>query len=269
MADRELSYSSVKTAPSPATSGTSLVLQSGYGANMPVPPFDAMIWSPWPALHAGWAPPASAPWARIPLDCEIVTVTAIATDTLTITRAVRGSTARTVVAGDQFMVTRVVIPSAQFATADTFTNSTVAEQTFATQYTIAANKFVANKLYRVTGIVQFTSGSSPVTEVWKLKLGSTIVYASPAGSPAASFTTRGGGITWYLQGTAAAGASVSVECGSVAQSILPATFNSNTIAQGVLVATNAAQVLSISVTFGGTGSLDSVSLRQLICEELT
>jgi hypothetical protein len=87
-AHKNFAYSTVATAPSPATSGTSLVLASGGGALMPVPPFNATIW-----------PTGVQPLAA---NAEIVRVTGIATDTPTIVRSQEGSSARTVVVGDQF-----------------------------------------------------------------------------------------------------------------------------------------------------------------------
>lgn len=80
-------YSTVATAPSPATSGTSLVVAAGEGALFPTPPFNATIW------------PASA--QPLSTTAEIVRVTGVSTDTLTIVRAQEGSSARTVVVGDQ------------------------------------------------------------------------------------------------------------------------------------------------------------------------
>lgn len=81
-------YSTVATAPTPASSGTSLVLAAGGGALMPAVPFNAVIW-----------PVSVQPLAS---NAEIVRVTQIATDTLTITRIQEGTSARTVVVGDQF-----------------------------------------------------------------------------------------------------------------------------------------------------------------------
>lgn len=89
MADlhKNFAYSLVATAPSPATSGTSLVVTAADGAIFPTVPFQAVIW------QTGVQPLAA--------NAEIVTVTAISTDTLTIVRAQEGSVARTVVIGDQ------------------------------------------------------------------------------------------------------------------------------------------------------------------------
>lgn len=92
MADalKNFSYSTVATAPSPAASGTSLVVAAGEGTKFAVGR-PATIWP------AGAQPSTS--------NEEIVLVTAIATDTLTITRAQEGSAARTVVVGDQIAQT--------------------------------------------------------------------------------------------------------------------------------------------------------------------
>lgn len=91
MALKNLAISTVATAPSPATSGTSLVVASGHGARFPSVPFQATIWP------AGTNPD--------PSNAEIVTVTAVSTDTLTITRAQESTSARTVVVGDQIAAT--------------------------------------------------------------------------------------------------------------------------------------------------------------------
>ena len=85
------SRSLVATAPSPATSGTSLVVTAATGADFPAPGngFWATIWD-----AALYADPTNDP------AMEIVLVTARSTDTLTITRAQQGTAARTVAVGD-------------------------------------------------------------------------------------------------------------------------------------------------------------------------
>ncbi len=83
--------STVATAPSPASSGTSLTVAAGQGALFSTPPFNAEV------CPAGTAPSA--------VNAEIVRVTAIATDTLTIVRGPQagdpGGINRTIVVGDQ------------------------------------------------------------------------------------------------------------------------------------------------------------------------
>lgn len=90
-AHANFAYSTVATAPSPATSGTSLVVAAGEGALFPATPFNATIW---PAA----AQPTSA-------TAEIVRVTNRSTDTLTISRAQESTVARTVIVGDQIAAT--------------------------------------------------------------------------------------------------------------------------------------------------------------------
>lgn len=86
-----ITQSTVSTAPSPALTGTSLVVATGTGASFPATPFNATIW------------PAAVD--ATPANSEVVRVTARATDTLTIVRAQENSTARTVVAGDRIITT--------------------------------------------------------------------------------------------------------------------------------------------------------------------
>jgi hypothetical protein len=104
---KNFAYSTVATAPSPATSGTSLVVASGDGSKFPTTPFNAIIW-----------PTSAQPTTA---NAEIVRVTAIATDTLTITRAQESSSARTVVVGDQIaaVITAKTLTDAEIQLATT------------------------------------------------------------------------------------------------------------------------------------------------------
>ena len=88
---KNFAYSLVATPPSPATSGTSLVVTAGQGALFPAAPFDATIWP------AGVQP--------LSTNAEIVRVTAVSTDTFTITRAQYGTTAQSITAGYQIAQT--------------------------------------------------------------------------------------------------------------------------------------------------------------------
>ncbi len=93
MADnhKNFAYSTVLTAPSPARYGTSLVVQSGEGALFPTPPFNATVWP------AGEQPTSGT--------AEIVRVTAVATDTFTITRTEGDTFSREILVGDQIAAT--------------------------------------------------------------------------------------------------------------------------------------------------------------------
>jgi len=89
-AHKNFGYSTVLTPPT-GDAPITLVVQSGHGARFPTPPFNATVWP------AGEQP--------LSANAEIVRVTAISTDTLTITRAQEGSTQRTIVVGDQIAAT--------------------------------------------------------------------------------------------------------------------------------------------------------------------
>lgn len=86
-AHKNFAQSLVATAPSPATSGISLVVTGADGAKFPATPFNATIWP------AGVQPTTT--------NAEIVRVTAISTDTFTIVRTQESTSARTVIIGDQ------------------------------------------------------------------------------------------------------------------------------------------------------------------------
>ena len=86
-AHKNFAASHVATAPSPAASGTSLVVTAGEGALFPAVPFNAVI------CPAGENATAA--------NAEIVRVTTISTDTFTIARTQESSSARTVLAGDR------------------------------------------------------------------------------------------------------------------------------------------------------------------------
>jgi hypothetical protein len=94
MADlfKNFASSTVATPPSPATSGTSLYVQTGHGVRFPGSTgFWATVW------------PAGAT-ADI-TNAEIVRVTYVSGDQLSITRARQSTTARAIVAGDQIAQT--------------------------------------------------------------------------------------------------------------------------------------------------------------------
>lgn len=85
---KNFAVSTVTTAPSPATSGTSLTIPSGESSRFPAVPFNAVV-----------CPADELP---VPTNSEVVRVTANSSGSLTITRAQESSTARSIVAGDLF-----------------------------------------------------------------------------------------------------------------------------------------------------------------------
>ncbi len=80
-------------APSPATSGTSLTVASGTGALFADYPMNATV------------SPANSSRSAMATTSEIVRVTGRSGDVLTITRAQEGTTARTIVDGDEIAIT--------------------------------------------------------------------------------------------------------------------------------------------------------------------
>ena len=86
-----LATSLVATAPSPANSGTSLTVTATEGARFPASAFNATIY-----------PDGEVP---TPANSEIVRVTDVTGDALTITRAQESTSARTVLVGDRITLT--------------------------------------------------------------------------------------------------------------------------------------------------------------------
>lgn len=91
-AHKNFAYSTIVTAPSPASSGTSISVPAGEGVLFPEVPFNAVVWP------AGAQPLFS--------NAEIIRVTGRIIDTLSpIVRAQEDSNARTIVVGDQISAT--------------------------------------------------------------------------------------------------------------------------------------------------------------------
>lgn len=166
-AHKNFAYSTIATAPSPALSGTSLVVAAGQGALFPAVPFNVTIW----------------PIGQQPLttNAEIVRVTAIVTDTLTITRAQEGSAALSIIVGDQIAAT---------ITALTFTDIE-AQLTGNSVYVVgdllyAGTTAALSRLADVAAGAYLRSGGVGVAPLWStLKLPNTapvsaILYASAA-----------------------------------------------------------------------------------------
>lgn len=117
MALKNFATSVVATAPSPATSGTSLVVGAGHGARLPSTPFYA-------SLHPEGT---MATWDT----AEIVEVTGKASDTLTIVRAQRSSTAKAVDIGWRISSPFYAEDVATLTDTQTLTNKTLTAPTIA------------------------------------------------------------------------------------------------------------------------------------------
>ena len=109
MADtlKNLAYSTVATAPSPALSGTSLVVQPGDGTKFAVG--NAVAW-----------PPSVQPSVA---NAEIIRITVVAVDTLTITRTQESSTNQSILVGWQIQQGVTAALLAQYMALSTVTTA--------------------------------------------------------------------------------------------------------------------------------------------------
>lgn len=195
------SYSTVATAPSPAASGTSLVLTAGQGTRFPATPFNAVVW-PFGAIPT-------------PANAEIVRVTTRATDTLTLTRTQESTSARTIVVGDQI---------AAAITAKTLTDLAVGWTSISNTDTGAQNNWAPSGLswntliewngaadIALTGLAGGVAGQMvTIKNVTTTKI-ATFAHASGSSSAANRFTNyatvgltpiaAGGTITYQHDGT--------------------------------------------------------------------
>lgn len=145
-AHANFAISTVATAPSPASSGTSLVVASGEGARFPATPFNATIW------------PATA--RPDPANAEIVRVTNRSTDTLTITRAQELTSARTVVVGDLIAatITNKTLTDVEGATAGVVTDWRIGAA-------IAGGVAATTLLFHFTSTVAVAAAASAVANL--------------------------------------------------------------------------------------------------------
>ena len=159
MADQHKNFaeSLIATAPSPQTSGTSLVVTTGEGSLFPTPPFNATIW-----------PTGEQPTSE---NAEIVRVTTIATDTFTITRAQEGTNARKILVGDQIAatITAQVLMDAEIplSTWAPFVVSSASATTVQTIQSATGGQLTTGSLFvfplTVNGNIQFNQIIAPIS----------------------------------------------------------------------------------------------------------
>ena len=165
------------------------------------------------------------------------------------------------------------ILSSQFSTTDQLAAATgTSQQSFATTYTLPANLFIASRVIRLTFVFGLTTSGSPATTRFRLYLGGatgTVVYDSTAFTPGANLTGRSATFTCVVTGTAAAGASVPIitGCLGVGNPTTPWTI-ANTIAPNQSIATNAAQAITATMTYGSTTSGNTSNLWTMLVEQL-
>ena len=148
---KNFAYTTVTTAPSPATSGTTMSFAAG--ANLPVAPFNATAW-----------PPNVQPLLS---NAEIVRVGALSGNNATsITRATQSTTAKSIAVGWQIMVGADVGTLEQYApsgiaSARAFVSGST--QTITNSSTTTINTQTADTTYGNVGITVGASGMTIVT----------------------------------------------------------------------------------------------------------
>jgi len=177
---KNFAYGVVLTPPAPASSGTSAVLAAGHGARFPAAPFNATVWP------AGAIPD--------PVNAEIVRVTAIATDTLTLTRAQEGSTARAIVAGDQLAATMTAVTLDSLRNAGELNAGTLLDARLSANVARrdVANTFLgSHQLAHASGYAElvFASSSGPVgSRNWQVLNAGDRIYYKPLTDDQTAYT---------------------------------------------------------------------------------
>lgn len=147
------------------------------------------------------------------------------------------------------------------------TNSVTSDQDFTSVFTIPANYLDSGRCLRITFGLQSVTGASSVTWQTYLKVGSSKVYTSVA-SNWPDGITRSGARQFYVCGTAAPGASVNVDTFVVYGSGSAMGNDWNNTTQPVALATNGTLAVAFGITFSGTGSTETMELRQAVVEEV-
>lgn len=217
-AHKNFAVSTVATAPSPATSGTSLVVQTGHGTRFPAVPFNAVV-----------CPLGSLP---DPTNAEVVRVTNISTDTFTIVRTQEGSSARTIVVGDLIFaaVTAKTLTDAEAGGWTTITKSI--DESVSASTTVQAD----DELF-------FTATSGKVFEIEGI-----LIYGSPVGAGTPDLKIAAGEDTTIRGELAFFGPSA----GDTASALGLSTNASSTIGLGTAAIDRAVKFVGTHLGNGGT-----------------
>lgn len=223
---KNFAYSTVLTAPSPSTSGTSLGSQTGDGAKFPPGSFDLTLW------------PANS----LPLlsNAEIVRAT-VTTDTFTIVRAQYGTTAKPVAVGYQMaqMITAAFIAEIIAGVCSSF-NTRVGAVTL-TAADVEALFTVKGQLLLGTGTnTGALLGIGTTGQVLTVS-GATAVWAAAANLVNGSTTTT---LTGLLSGNGSVVSSVTAPAGTVVGTTDTQTLTNKRVTKRVTaVSTNASTLV--------------------------
>ena len=147
------------------------------------------------------------------------------------------------------------------------TNSVTLAQDFTSLYSFPANTIFTNKVYRVSFTTTFVTGTSSVTAIHYMKLGSVNVTSVSLGNIVDSATPRTITSQYLIEGLSAVGATANVTTSPINNPGAVGTA-ANTVSQPVARATNGALALTIGITWSGTGSTETMTLNSVMVEEL-
>lgn len=158
--------------------------------------------------------------------------------------------------------------------ADTLSAATITttETAFATTQAIPANYLIAGKVLRVFIGFRFTSSSSAPNTTLRLRTGTvaagTVLWSTAAVQLLVSRTDDVFGLIFYIQGTAAVGGSVAVDTNFMQAYAGGSALSTGRTVQPVNVATNATITLTPTAQFSANTAGNTISVRQMIVEEL-
>jgi len=264
---KNFAYSLVATAPSPAASGTSLIVTASDGVLFPTPPFYTTVWPD------GLRPSVT--------NAEIVLVTGVSGDTFTIVREQENTTARTVIVGDRIAatVTAEVVrrgtdclftQTATGTVANTSSESNL-NNTGVGSLTLPAGFFIAGKGIRITARGYRSTTNPSGTLRIKVKLGSTVILDTTALTATNGLTNR----AWELSGALycrTVGASGTVfGQGRVSMSQAAATaavFWEMLNTSAIVINTTISQAITVTAQWGTAHASNTMSCTGMIVEEL-
>lgn len=141
----------------------------------------------------------------------------------------------------------------------TLSNSTTNDQNFNAVYQLPAGFLVAQRVVRVDLHFQWVTDAAASTQLWRLKLGGSTVVTMSANTPSNN-ATHGQVISYYIFGTAAAGAAVNVDSSVLSIPLFATAGSRNVAAQPIALATNGTLDIIPAVQFGTNTNGESLTL---------
>lgn len=254
-AHKNFAVSTVAVAPSPATSGLSLTLATGGGALMPATPFNASVWP------VGVIP--------LPTNAEIVRVTVVAGDVLTITRAQEtgagGPAARAIVVGDQIAATITAKTVTDLESNPTFTGLVTATGGLTTTAGISSSAYRVNGGAGAVGSVDMVQKSVAAIANAVATTVLTITIPNAAHSAVVTVTVVGslgaGGAIGANEASAANIYSITVTRTAGVNAVATVSAASGAAAAAVAGATTMTATLTAAAVSGAVGATNTIALQ--------